>query len=133
MAQLSTPNGITFDICGNLYIAEGGRVSVSDSGHNIRKVSLNPSCRPEALPIESDAISNDCIIYPNPVLQTINLLSKTCFTQISIENYLCQTLFTQTYTTTKAEIDMCGYPAGVYIVRVRDKDGGQIVRKVVKE
>ena len=120
-AQIYWPEGIAFDSCGNLFFNDL-------SNFRIRRVDYSHCGTLLVNPINSSQIFN---ISPNPCKSLITITHN--ISDINITDITGQTLFTQTYTTTKAEIDMSGYPAGVYIVRVRDKDGGQIVRKVVKE
>ncbi len=126
--ELDYPSGIALDACGNLYICEA-------DNRKVRKVTFDTSCNPHGYHGSLNVInlSLELSISPNPVSTTLSVSYTNQFYDVSIYNLINQTLFTQAYTSTKAEIDMSGYPAGVYIVRVRDKDGGQIVRKVVKE
>ncbi len=120
-AHIYWPEGIAFDSCGNLYFNDL-------SNFRIRKVEYS-HCG--TLGLQVDNASSTININPNPCSSQITITGD--ISGISIGNVTSQILYSQTYTTTKAEIDMSGYPAGVYIVRVRDKDGGQTVRKVVKE
>ena len=124
-AQLYNPEGITTDTCGNIYIAD-------DQNGRIRRVIIDTPCYQNNTLVNNDVdIALEIKFSPNPVENHLEITGYIL--DIEILNLDFQTLFTQAYTSTKAEIDMSGYPAGVYIVRVRDKDGGQIVRKVVKE
>ena len=129
LAELDRPSGIALDRCGNLYI---GQVAYFPA---IRKVIYDSLCDPytsgnlEITPVFSNTIS----IYPIPVTNSCTIKVPTTIASISLENSTGQTLFTQNYNTTTAEIDMSSYPAGMYIVKVRDKEGGVVVKKIVKE
>ena len=120
-AEIYWPEGIAFDSCGNLFFNDL-------SNFRIRRVDYS-HCG--TLAINIDNASPYLCIYPNPCTLQITITGD--ISSISIENITGHLLYTQTYNTTKAEIDMSGYPAGVYIVRVRDKDGGQIVKKIIKD
>lgn len=72
-------------------------------------------------------------IYPNPTSQSLTITSSDQITNVAISNLLGQTVYSQAYDVQKAEVNVAGLPAGVYVVRVSDGQGNVAVRKVLKE
>ena len=120
VAEINHPEGVALDHCNNLYIADY-------ANKRVRKVAFNPECRPEA--IESVQKNKVICIYPNPTYNTIIITAPVLINNISITNMLGQQVYTHSYSTQKAEIDVSYLPLGVYTVRVNDT----YVQKLVKE
>ncbi len=63
-ASVDYPAGVSYDICGNLYIAES-------TNRRVRKVAFNPSCNPT---FETKVNAGGAItIYPNPAIDILNI------------------------------------------------------------
>ena len=67
-------------------------------------------------------------IYPNPVTKQLNVSSTDKITKIAVSNVLGQMVFTNSYNTHDAAVDLSALPSGVYFVKVNDT----IVKKFTK-
>ena len=76
-----------------------------------------------------NSINSKITLYPNPTSSTVTITSPLPINNLTITNTLCQQIYTHTFSTTQAEIDISHLPQGMYIVRVND----MYVQKLVKE
>lgn len=67
-------------------------------------------------------------VYPNPVKDLFTVQADN-LSSVVIYNSLGQKVFAQTFDGNEATIDMSGYDAGIYMVRIV-ADGNEITRKV---
>ena len=128
-AQVYNPQGVSFDTCGNLYIAD-------ESNDRIRKVIYNLGCSlfdSASLNVNSISLNGEKI-YPNPAYNSITITATNKINQIIITNLIGQTFFNQAYDIEKkAEINIASLPEGVYIVNVKYIEGESTVTKIIKE
>jgi len=68
-------------------------------------------------------------LYPNPAHNSITITSGEPMHDIVISNPLGQVVFSGSYSTTEAVIDLGQLPGGIYIARIN----GNVVKKFVKE
>ena len=122
-AELNYPSGISFDLCGNLYMPEPGN-------HDIRKVSFNPECWPEKAP---QMLTNKLIIYPNPAYDEVNIDGITASTNYSILNVSGIIEQTGILKQGNNSIAIQSLPLGVYLLELLDEDGEKTVKKIVKQ
>ena len=77
-----------------------------------------------------NAVASHVTIFPNPANFQIFIRSTNApITQLSITNFLGQTVYTNEYNSQKVQVDISDLPAGIYFVKVN----GVEVRKFVKQ
>ncbi len=81
----------------------------------------------EGIPILKN--TNLIDIYPNPTTTSLTITSSNAINQITITNLLGQTIYSHQYNAEQVQVDVSGFVAGVYFVKVN----GVEVRKFVKE
>lgn len=71
-------------------------------------------------------------VFPNPVTHTLNLLSElpNDITEIKIIDFTGKAILT--FNSFKKEIDIHSFPPGIYVVKVRSKNKGVNLIKVIK-
>jgi len=126
ISKLNKPEGLSFDACGNLYIAD-------DFNHRIRKVIIDTSC---SLHSDSTSLGSYNIylmyplcIYPNPVTTELNITSFNKITQLTITNLIGQQVYTHVYNKESVQVNVARLPGGIYFVKIN----GSEVRRFVKE
>ncbi len=75
------------------------------------------------------SVTNEDGIYPNPATTSLTITSPQKITNLSITNILGQTVYAHVYNSEKVEVNVSGWPAGVYFLKIN----GSEVRKFVKE
>ncbi|MDH4058024.1 MAG: T9SS type A sorting domain-containing protein, partial [Cyclobacteriaceae bacterium] len=82
----------------------------------------------------NDLLFKKLKIYPNPVIETvtIELPEFSGESTIRIYNLLKQDILSTRKANQSLEIDLSGYPAGIYIVEIRNRLGTTI-RKICKQ
>ena len=120
-AELSYPEGVALDTCGNLYIA--------DVGYNmVRKVVFNLSCLPESVKLIAST-GVPMTIYPNPVTTSLTINFPDQITSVTITNLIGQTVYNNAYHGNEVQVDVSNLPSGIYLIRIN----GTEVKKFVKE
>ena len=76
--------------------------------------------------------SNNFKIYPNPIVDVVNIDFETDITKISVFNLLGQGIITKSFNSNKATIDVSSLHAGTYIIKVVS-DQQIKIRKIVKQ
>ena len=118
-------------------------VRLDANGDTIFGTSLNPildgnwsslgthncSCNPVSVN-ENENVTVS--IYPNPSNGLLNIKSNGSIRKIQVLNSLGQTIYTQSNTGTKPVIslDLSDF-SGVYIIRMTDANGQQMIRKII--
>ena len=89
----------------------------------------NCSCNPVSVN-ENESISLS--IYPNPSNGLVNIKSNGTIRKIQVLNSLGQTIYTQANIGTKPVIslDLSDF-SGVYLIRMTDVNGQQMIRKII--
>jgi hypothetical protein len=137
-------SGLSSDYNGNIYICEdaGGKVTLGG-------VSLTPTIRNEGMfvakfypgsncdfdtstNIQNTLDQNSLSCYPNPAVNTLQITSTNKIQTISILNTIGQTVYTNTISTNKAEIDIQSLQPGLYFIQVII-NGQKTVMNFVKE
>ncbi len=128
-ATLWNPEGLAFDKCGNLYIAD-------DGNNRVRKIAFNPSCSPNDTPshvgVENTNSKAPIVIYPNPVWHELCVEAGYAGSYI-IANITGYAMLQGTVVAGKNTIPMGQLPAGIYFIALTGADGERKVVKVVKE
>jgi hypothetical protein len=110
-AELDSPMGITFDVIGNLYIADR-------DNQRIREVCFS-SCTTAG--IEQFANNNEQVsIYPNPTKNVLNVecLMVNANNALIMTDMLGNTIYHSTFTTQHNTIPVADIEAGVYFITV---------------
>jgi len=71
-------------------------------------------------------------VYPNPV-QSLVTVSGENLKELEVINILGQPVLKIGCSGESVTIDLAGQPAGVYFIKITDKDGNKYSEKVVKE
>jgi sugar lactone lactonase YvrE len=123
-SELNSPRGITLDSCGNLYVADNGN-------HRIRKIAFNPTCSPEI--VTGKILQTSIVFYPNPATKQLTIKSHRAKT-IAVTNTMGQVVIEEVNNNgDEATINVSSLAAGVYFVKVSDKDGNVVTKRFVKE
>ncbi len=125
-ASLDFPAGISYDPCGNLYIAEA-------INKRVRKVLFNPTCSIASLNTEIASIQENISIFPNPVgdeLQIQNVQTKTEYKLCNAVGALLQSGFLKQDNNT---ISLKYLPLGMYMLVLTDEEGRKTIKKIVKD
>ncbi|MCX6225624.1 MAG: T9SS type A sorting domain-containing protein, partial [Bacteroidia bacterium] len=72
-------------------------------------------------------------IYPNPVTGTLVIRGLTTDSQVEIYTILGEKAHSVNSRSTTCEIDISAQPAGIYFLKIVDRNGSTIVKKLVKE
>ena len=127
-AEFDYPGGLAFDHCGNLYITD------IDPGR-VRKVTYDSTCDPYQGLLSSKSVvnqQNKVKISPNPATTEIKIAGAKggeSYALFSITGILEQTGILNSGSN---NISLKWLAPGIYIVRIRDGDGQETVRRVVK-
>jgi sugar lactone lactonase YvrE len=125
-AQINNPSGISFDVCNNMYFGDADNA-------RIRRVAFNPTCNPLTLYTNTVTPNRIIYIFPNPANDELNITSTAQLESLTISNMIGQTVIICGYDTKNAMVNISNLPVGVYVVRVVDREGNKIVRKIIKE
>lgn len=123
-AKINNPEGVAIDHCDNLYISD-------EANNRIRKVTFHSNCFPES--VNEVRTGNDIVIYPNPAKEQLTI-TGTSLMAIAVMNAIGQVLIAQkNYNSNKAIVNVSSLAAGVYFIRVSDKNGNVVTKRFVKE
>ncbi len=117
-AKLDAPFGVVADASGDLYIADAENSRIRLVGWPLGITQLS-------------APTPNTIIYPNPVVTTLNVQSVFPISQISITNIYGQIVCAQLSISNiqAVKIDVAELPSGVYFVKINENE----TKKFVKE
>ena len=71
-------------------------------------------------------------LYPNPATDKLTVEMENKFNTLEVTNTLGQTLYRAAVTDNQMQIDVSGYSAGMYYVKLQG-DNGMVTKKFVKE
>lgn len=72
-------------------------------------------------------------VYPNPVVNTLNISSDVDVANVSIYNALGKAVKSATPNASEANISVVDLPSGQYVVVVKTADGQESVKKIIKK
>lgn len=99
--------------------------------HVVETVRLNAGGRETALESVEDGL--DVSVYPNPASRTVCLKSSRGICRVAIYSTFGHPVQVATGTGEKVvNLDVSELTAGVYYIRIEDADGGNVVRRFVK-
>jgi Secretion system C-terminal sorting domain len=127
-AQIHDPQGLAFDSCGNLFIADDGNC-------RIREVLIAPSCSICSKLSVNTINSEDSVIltYPNPAYNELhidNLESQAAYIIYNIVGTSIQQGILQKGENT---INISSLLPDMYLLELVDDEGNRTVKKVMKE
>lgn len=95
---------------------------------------LNPNTLPTAcnytLSIEDFNLENKVMIYPNPFTNNIDIETTIAVDFVQIFDVLGKPIYSEAFTN---KIDTASLNTGVYLLRLRSRNGQVIMRKIVKK
>ncbi|WP_298544805.1 PKD domain-containing protein [uncultured Aquimarina sp.] len=81
----------------------------------------------------SKKVTNEIMLYPNPVVDELHIQSKRTITEVTIFNYTGAIIYSSNVIkTNKHTIERMDYPAGVYFVQI-NTDQKSTMKKIVIE
>lgn len=83
-------------------------------------------------PAAGNALNGAMRVYPNPAHDHVMIAGLVAGQSIAIYNTYGQLLVSKTATDATAQIDLSTYPAGTYVLMVRDGNGKQTMTKIQK-
>ena len=103
-------------------------------GEDVKRIEIHYTNTPMPSYIvqEQGAAQEFCKVFPNPTTGRVTILGQE-LKQAEVINTLGQCVATATGKGEMLQINIANLPAGVYFVRVKDKEGRKCVRKIVKE
>jgi len=122
-AELYTPNGIAYDHCGNLYIAQVDQP-------RIRKVAFNPLCIPSKVP---EIVTNEVTIYPNPAETELNINNVKVRTEYVLLNITGIIEQSGTLKEGTNNISVASLPSGIHLLELVDEQGNKTIKKIIKQ
>ncbi len=118
LAELSHPVGITADNYGNFYFGD-----IDD--YVVRKVDTSHI----SLNIHNINGSVNFSLYPNPAATAITITANNTISEIGIINLLGQQVFSQSYSSSSAHIDISAFPGGVYFVKINGSETAKFLKE----
>ncbi len=79
------------------------------------------------------ALNSALTTFPNPVTGVLAVSGLEADSKVEIYTFLGKQLHALTTTGSTCEIDLSAHPAGIYMLKVIDRNGNTLVRKIVKE
>jgi len=123
-AKLSSPNGVAFDSCDNLYFSDKGNI-------RIRKITFNPFCW--ELDSKNIAQNTNINIYPNPTYNLLNIDNLKTNSTYRLISMVGATMQQGTLNKGSNNISLQAIPTGLYLLEIIDEEGKRSISKVVKE
>lgn len=100
-------------------------------GEELYKLSMAP---PGPISVASVYAANEISIYPSPASDVITIsFEKNGIYQIHLTNAIGQVMQMHNVSGGGKVIDISNYPTGMYIVTVRDMEGKQYSKKIMKK
>ncbi|MBI9038462.1 MAG: T9SS type A sorting domain-containing protein [Bacteroidales bacterium] len=75
---------------------------------------------------------NRTLVYPNPAIDYISIVSPSEIKKVSIINCVGQTVYENNINDTKAQINLRSYESGVYFIKIETAKGLETYRVAVK-
>jgi len=72
-------------------------------------------------------------VYPNPANSVVNIASDYDMKNVTLVNYVGQTIYTAPVTGNSYQINVSNYVTGMYFVRIETTDGSVITKRVTIE
>ena len=125
-AEISFPEGVTYDLCGNLFIADF-------NNKKVRKVAFDPMCNVATLNAKTVAHPFcDLNIYPNPTNDLLQIDNIAVPTNYQVRTVVGVSVLEGTLRQGSNSISLKALPAGMYLLELVGDDGGRVVRRGVK-
>lgn len=117
-AQLNLPYGLFIDAANDMYITDRGN-------NTVRKIGLG------LIATDANEINykSKIQIFPNPMSTQLTVIVPNNVDQLTIANFLGQTVFSHKYNTEKIQIDVTELPVGLYFIKIN----GFEIRRFVKQ
>jgi len=123
-AQIYNPEGIAFDSCGNVYIAD-------DANCRIRKITF-PKCHYLGVENENNANLN-LSIYPNPTYDQLNINNLKTPSTYHLLSIVGAAVQQGTLKEGNNTISILSIPNGMYMLEIIDEQKNRTVNKIIKE
>lgn len=105
------------------------KVVTDQGGFNFDKMEFEKS----VISGVDDEETNQVIIYPNPCSETLTIrLKNSLLSKVEVINSLGQIVETRNSSEENLEIDLADFSAGVYLVRITNKEG-VVSKEIVKK
>ncbi len=82
--------------------------------------------------IKSALLSGELVVYPNPATDAINITSPLGISNVTIYNYVGQTVYSSNVNSSNVQINSNDFEAGIYIIRIQTCGGIETQRVAIK-
>ena len=123
--EFNYPAGITFDYCGNLYIPE-------PSNRRIRKITFDSSCHWSPTIVGNETDKHDFLITPNPTTSAIEINGAKGVEAYAVFTLTGIVVTKGTLVAGHNTISLNGRSPGIYLLKIHNLDGTEVVNRVVK-
>jgi hypothetical protein len=76
---------------------------------------------------------NDFTLFPNPTKGKFQITSDQKTDRIEISDVFGNIIYCSEINNTFSEIDLSGFPSNIYFVKLNDRKGNYVVKKIVKQ
>ena len=126
-AQIFDPQGLAFDKCGNLYVAD-------DHNNRIRKIAFNPDCNtPSHVGVINVNDSKAINVYPNPVWNEVHVDGLNSTSEYTLYDLTGRQVMKGMLQPGSNKLNIQLLIQGIYTLQVQDGAGKREVWKVLKE
>lgn len=115
-------NAVAFVVNGRAFVGLG-------KGYSGKKASIQEYAAPNYAQLSE--LENSCDIYPNPTSGQIHLNSELALESVQIFNQQGSMCFQQEISSPSEMIDLRHLSAGMYLVRLKTKDGKHIQKQII--
>ncbi len=81
---------------------------------------------------KGDMISGELVVYPNPATDVINITSPSDISNVTIYNYVGQTVYSSNVNSSNVQINSNDLEAGIYIIRIQTCRGIETQKVTIK-
>ena len=126
-AEISGPQGVIEDSCGNIYIAD-------DFNLRVRKVTYETACYLSTSSLNISPIkASKIFVYPNPTNEELQICNIANSTNYQLLSALGVPVKQGILRENNNAISLGGLPAGMYLLEMIDEEGNKTVKKIIKE
>ena len=77
-------------------------------------------------------LSGEVVVYPNPATDVINIAFPSDISNVTIINYVGQSVYSSKVNSSNVQINTNNFEAGIYIIRIQTCKGMEIQKIIIK-